>query len=120
MTNPIADDDLIHKINLLLMKAYKQEEVYWQQRSKQLWLTLGDSNTSYFHASTKSRRARNRLSVIEDTSGNGVVEDSEIIEVISSYFQDIFKSSEPNMCDIVERNLSPYISESTNAKLICI
>lgn len=69
MANPIADEILIHEINKRLLLAYKSEEDFWKQRSRQLWLTLGDSNSGYFHAVTKGRKARNRMTVVEDANG---------------------------------------------------
>lgn len=55
MTTPTHDEDLIYQINRDLLQTYKNEEEFWKQRSSQLWLILGDSNTSYFHATTKAR-----------------------------------------------------------------
>lgn len=57
-----------------------------KQRSRQLWLSLGDRNTGYFHASAKGRRARNRFSVIESADGELVYEEDEIASVVSAYF----------------------------------
>lgn len=75
MADQLDDGLLISSINQKLLLAYRAEEEYWKQRSRQLWLTLGDKNTAFFHASTNSRRARNRLTVIEDASGTPVFED---------------------------------------------
>ena len=44
---------LIRKISEELKKAYADEEAYWKQRSRLLWLRLGDRNSGYFHAATK-------------------------------------------------------------------
>lgn len=95
MSASYADDIVISAINHKLLKAYKSEEEYWKQRSRQMWLMLGDRNTGFFHASTKSRRARNRLTVIEDQAGVPVFEDHQITELISDYFQRIFTSPPP-------------------------
>ena len=118
MTNPIADDDLIHKINLLLMKAYKQEEVYWQQRSKQLWLTLGDSNTSYFHATTKLRKAKNRMTVIENDAGVPWLEEEQIANVICSYYEKLFISTQPEDLQVIDEALQPCVTQQVNDMLI--
>ena len=120
MTDLIADDLLISEINQKLLQAYKAEEEFWKQRSRQLWLTLGDRNTCFFHASTKSRRARNKLIVIEDSEGIPVFEEKQIVEVISNYFQQIFNSSSPPTAAIVNRALTHCISTSTNEALTAI
>ena len=69
---PANDTQLIHQINKDLKKAYKAEEDYWQQRSRLLWLRLGDRNSSFIHAATKNRKRANAFTVIEDSEGNSV------------------------------------------------
>lgn len=120
MTTTHADDLLISSINQKLLKAYKAEEEFWKQRSRKLWLTLGDRNTCFFHASNKSRRACNRLTAIEDVEGNPVYEDNQTTAVISDYFQEIFNSSSPSATEVVNRAIIPCISTSTNDKLTAI
>lgn len=36
-----------------------QKEIFWKQRSKEMWLKSGDQNTRYFHACVKSRKKKN-------------------------------------------------------------
>ncbi|XP_021991402.1 uncharacterized protein LOC110888172 [Helianthus annuus] len=50
--------------------AVYDEECFLKQKSKVQWLCAGDSNTSYFHNSVKSRNARNKINCIKDTNGN--------------------------------------------------
>jgi len=45
ISNPISDDFLIRDLNSKLLKAYLEEENFWKQRRRQLWLSLGDANT---------------------------------------------------------------------------
>lgn len=93
MADPTADDCYISELNRGLLHASKAEEKYWKQRSRQTWLALEDKNTTYFHASTKARRARNRLTVIENAAGTPVFEEEQIAAVISNYYNYIFKPS---------------------------
>ena len=41
------------------MQASKQEENFVKQKSRQHWLTLGDSNTKFFYTTITTRRAIN-------------------------------------------------------------
>nr|GFB44137.1 hypothetical protein [Tanacetum cinerariifolium] len=54
--------------------AYNQaaldEERFLKQKAKIEWLAVGDSNTSYFHKSVKSRVQRNRIDVVRDMKNN--------------------------------------------------
>lgn len=59
-----------------LCSAYREEELYWKQKSRVLWLQEGDRNTKFFHAVTKHRRGRNRITKLKNAAG-GWVEDDE-------------------------------------------
>lgn len=52
-----------------LHETYTQQEVFWKQRSKQLWLKEGDSNSRFFHAATKIRRKTNTIHSLLDNNG---------------------------------------------------
>ncbi|CAA7020230.1 unnamed protein product [Microthlaspi erraticum] len=72
MSSPTEDQALIATINNNLSSAYQKEEAYWHQRSRTLWLALGDRNSGYFHAATRGRRTINKLAIIEDSNGISV------------------------------------------------
>lgn len=97
------------------------EEEHWRQRSRQLWLNLGDKNTGFFHASTKKRKALNRLSVIEGPDGESVYSEGDITTTMEKYFMDIFKpmDREPGAMEaIINEEIIHVISEETNQELI--
>lgn len=54
-SSTLNDTQLIHRVTEELKRAYKAEEAYWRQRSRLLWLRLGDCNSGFFHAATKNR-----------------------------------------------------------------
>ncbi|XP_010451507.1 PREDICTED: uncharacterized protein LOC104733635 [Camelina sativa] len=60
-----SNQSFIDVINQKLLRAYIQEEEFWKQRSRQLWLALGHKNSGYFHAETKGIRALNTIYIIE-------------------------------------------------------
>lgn len=45
----------------LLQVALADEEIYWQLKNQVTWHRVGDPNTKFFQASTKQRRARNKI-----------------------------------------------------------
>ena len=119
----ISSSEMITTINSELSKAYREEEEFWKQRSRQLWLTLGDRNTGYFHAITKNRKAINKFSVIENEEGNNVFEQEKILGVILDYYQQLFTkqdTQEDTCCSIVKKALSPCVSEDTNIRLVAL
>ena len=86
--NAIKDD---------LHQAYLEEEIYWKQKSRIMWLRSGDRNTRYFHAVTKARRARNTISSIEDEQGVIRKGHKEVSEVATTNFQNLYSSEETNL-----------------------
>ena len=122
-SSSLNDTQLIHQITEDLKKAYKAEEAYWRQRSRLLWLRLGDRNFGFFHVVTKNRKRINAFTVIEDSDGNSVYREGEIGQVIVKYFGTLFTSLTRERSEIeaiVNKALSPVISANENEKLILI
>ena len=119
LSEPIEDTVKIQDINKQLTAAYLAEEDYWRQRSRLLWLKLGDRNTGYFHAITKSRKRANAFSVLEDADGKRVVKEEEIFEVIGAYFDKLFTSSPGERAQTVMRALQPIVTADGNSLLTC-
>ncbi|XP_013739903.1 uncharacterized protein LOC106442805 [Brassica napus] len=113
-------EEVIAEINKKLMDAYRSEEAFWKQRSRLLWLTLGDKNTGFFHAVSKGRKARNRLTVMENAHGEAVYEEELIAVEIARYFKDIFTTTSTDGGEVISRALSRKIKDETNATLTSI
>lgn len=120
MSDTLPDEALIQELNVKLLHLYKEEESFWMQRSRQLWLSLGDSNTGFFHASAKGRSAKNRFSVLENSRGVPVYEEEQIAEVVSSFYTDLFLSSNSDSKQTVLEALTPCITSVQNENLIKI
>lgn len=118
MASSTMEDTLLYELNGKLLKAYKAEEEFWKQRSRQLWLSLGDSNTGYFHAVTRGRRARNKLSVIEGKDAQPVYEEELIAKTICDYYKELFTSIPSDGSEAVRKALQPRISALMNQELI--
>ncbi|XP_074351885.1 uncharacterized protein LOC141691038 [Apium graveolens] len=55
-------DELKNMLHLIL----DQREIFWRQRSKQLWFHSGDKNGKYFPVSASVRRRNNQISCLKD------------------------------------------------------
>jgi len=110
----------IDSINTRLLSAYQREKAFWKQRSRNLWLALGDKNSGFFHAATKNRRAINNIAVIESSAGLPVYEEDEIVSAISDYYQQIFTYVPGDRITTVNAALKPCITTAMNEKLIML
>ena len=78
-----------------LSDALKAEEIFWKQKSRVFWLREGHKNTKFFHALTKQRRARNKITQLLDANSNIVEDEEGLVAIATSYFRQIFESSIP-------------------------
>ncbi|XP_048613347.1 uncharacterized protein LOC125587196 [Brassica napus] len=76
-----------------LSDSLKAKEMFWKQKSRVFWLREGDKNTKFFHALTKQRRARNKITQLLDANGNIVEDEEGLVAIATSYFRQIFESS---------------------------
>lgn len=58
--NNRTQEDIL-EISRELQEAYKDEEDYWQQKSRNMWHISRNLNTNFYHALTKQLHARNKI-----------------------------------------------------------
>ncbi|XP_074315259.1 uncharacterized protein LOC141651445 [Silene latifolia] len=73
----------------------RQEEIFWKQRSRNMWLKEGDQNTKFFHRKASQRRERNHIANIVDGEGRVWVGREDVSRVAVNYFAGIFSSGQP-------------------------
>lgn len=110
----------LQKIRVLkkeLAVAYREEEQYWHQKSRQKWLRCGNRNSGFFHASVNDNRSRKRIDKLKDH--NGIFQRSEAAkgQIAATYFQDLFKSSNPASFSDWFQGFLPKVSEEMNLGL---
>ncbi|KAK6158786.1 hypothetical protein DH2020_006100 [Rehmannia glutinosa] len=93
-----------------------QEEVYWKQRSRNMWLKQGDRNTPYFHAQASQRRAKNWIRGLASPQGDYCTGQAEMVDNITDYFFGIFTSQNPCWGDIkaVLKCVEPRVDDEMN------
>ncbi|KAL9671576.1 hypothetical protein QQ045_009146 [Rhodiola kirilowii] len=70
-----------------------REEVMWKQRSRADWLKEGDLNTRYFHLRASQRMKMNRIMKIQNSEGEWMTNEFDIVATVTEYFRHLFSSS---------------------------
>lgn len=114
------DDTSVHLIKenqKNLAEIYAQQETFWKQRSKQLWLKEGDKNSRFFHAAAKNRRATNQIKNLKNSEGVTVDWSTGLEDVITSYFTSLFTATNTEWSTVIDRVLSK-VNEEQNASML--
>ncbi|KAF7827106.1 reverse transcriptase [Senna tora] len=85
--------NLEHELSCEYQTILSQEEELWASKSRMEWLQLGNSNTSFFHASVVGRRRSNRITGLMDHVGNWILDPEQIKQSVSMYFGQCFGAS---------------------------
>lgn len=93
-----------------LVFAYREEEAYWSQKYSDRWCVEGDKNTKFFHASIKANRGKKRIQKLKDANGNFQRAEASKGEAAVSYFQDLFKSSNPSNFRDLFQGFTPNVT----------
>ncbi|XP_056864326.1 uncharacterized protein LOC130511383 [Raphanus sativus] len=117
-TDSTRTQEDIMDITRKLQEAYKDEEDYWQQKSRNMWNTAGDLNTKFYHGLTKQRRTRNRIVGLYDENGNWVVKDQGLEKVAVDCFDDLFQTTSPTEFGGFLEEIVPTITPQMNQRLI--
>ena len=96
--NNRSQEEII-EISRKLQEAYKDEEEYWHQKSRNMWHSSGDLNTKFYHALTKQRRIRNKIVGLHDDTGKWITDENGVENVAVNYFEGLFHSSNPTEFD---------------------
>ncbi|XP_062014163.1 uncharacterized protein LOC133730623 [Rosa rugosa] len=94
MRQPFTPDQYKEQraLHAKLSTLLTQQETYWRQRSKALWLKEWDMNSAFFHRRASNRKAKNRIKGVNNGNGTWCSDPREIHDIILQYFQGIYAS----------------------------
>ncbi|KAK3211197.1 hypothetical protein Dsin_015903 [Dipteronia sinensis] len=107
---------VIREIERKLDSLLEEEEVYWRQWSRVQWLKEGSRNTKFFHWKASTRRAQNVFKGLYDERGVWCEGRKGLEEVISGYFNKLFKADEVSFSDVATLIdcLQPLLSQRSS------
>lgn len=118
-------NDAYHKEITLkkeLAEILLREEIYWHDKSRELWIKEGDANTKFFHASVKTKRSGNRIDSILDQEGKRHSSPEAIEEVAVNFFKDLLgdvNGHKPPQPHLMMNIIYKEISDEDNKLLCC-
>ncbi|KAL8122327.1 hypothetical protein AgCh_018896 [Apium graveolens] len=94
-----------------------QKEIFWRQRSKQLWLQAGDKNTRYFHGVYNTRRLSNTIHRLKNEAGEWVDWQNGLQNLITQFYTELFTAANTNHVEVIEV-VSQSITQVDNIELL--
>lgn len=122
MRLPYATDQF--EVQQALQRRYNellsQDEIYWRQRSRVLWLKDGDRNSAFFHRRASNRKSRNKVKGLNDAAGNWQTNPELVSKILVQYYEGIFKSegSDLEALDGILDSVHSRVSEDMNEALL--
>lgn len=101
-----------------LMRAQRDEEMYWWQKSKDKWLNGGDKNSRFFHNSVKASRQTNSIDKLLNSEGVEVFSEAAKGEVAIEFYSNLFKSSNPPPFTFWFNDMRPRVTAQMNKDLV--
>ena len=90
----------------------------WHQRAKQMWITDGDRNTSFFHQKASNRKQKNFIEGLTNEHGIWQTDDQSMEQITLGYFSNIFHSNGPTDTSAVVAAIRPVVTDSMN-RFLC-
>ncbi|GAV81031.1 Exo_endo_phos domain-containing protein [Cephalotus follicularis] len=111
---------LLLKEKLLLSKLWKfneEEESFLKQKSRIMWLRLGDSNNKFFHRSISALHHINHIGRLQKSDGSWACSPAEIEQVAVEHFSGFLGEQGAPGSDSFRRVYSKMLSEDQKALL---
>lgn len=98
-------------------QAYKEEETYWKERSKNSWLKGGDKNTKVFHGWAQGRKMKNRVAMLTDDNDVEHFAEDEKGDIVVQYFTKLFRTSSPSNASELLDGFNVVVTDTMNQAL---
>ncbi|XP_074351201.1 uncharacterized protein LOC141690330 [Apium graveolens] len=120
MLRKCRDAESVRRYNDIKAELFlilEQKEIFWRQRSKQLWLHSGDKNSKYFHAAASVRRRNNQINRLKNGEGCWVDWDAGLADHITEYYNHLFTTTQTDWHETIEC-IDVKITEEHNMELL--
>ena len=78
----------------------RQEELLWFQRSREGWITSGDRNTKFYHASIVIRKSAKKIRALQSPNGKWITDPVYLKELVSDYYNKGFFQDSDGFCPL--------------------
>ncbi|XP_059072044.1 uncharacterized protein LOC131872353 [Cryptomeria japonica] len=103
------------------LEGLKREDLYWKDKSRELWIAEGDANAIFFHASVKVKRLFNKISIIKNDGDRWCVSSEDIEQATIEHFVDVLgkdASLDSINFPLVEDSITNLVSGEDNNMLL--
>ncbi|XP_073133915.1 uncharacterized protein [Henckelia pumila] len=91
-----VEKEQVHELETEVEQLCSQEELYWRQRSRVDWLSMGDKNTKFFHRRPSLRKMQNHINGLISHQGDFIQDLGGMSNIITDYFDALFTSTAPS------------------------
>lgn len=92
-------NDLIRlerKLRKELQSTLQHEELLWYQRSREEWITSGDSNTKFYHTATSVKKNKTRINSLLSEEGIWISDKNLLLNHVRNFFERLFSEAHCN------------------------
>ncbi|CAL1376110.1 unnamed protein product [Linum trigynum] len=104
---------LLAELNIL----WKEEEIFWRQRSRVQYLKGGDKNSNFFHTSTILRSHRNKVLKLLDDMNIWMTHHDDLQNHCVSFYRNLFQKRDMVVDPDLFRSIPCVVSDEMNQAL---
>lgn len=116
--NIAENQDQIYKVRDEINCLFLQDELFWRQQSRAIWLPAGDKNKRYFHQRASQRRQKNHIHGFLDEHEQWCTLDVDIAKLAENYFQNLFTTSNQTSLESILDSVDKVVHPDMNCTLL--